>query len=74
MIDRIKELLQADNWRPFTIHTGAGRSIRVPTRQHAWVSPNGRIVIETSVSGLEIVRPEELRQGESEPWSDHEVC
>jgi hypothetical protein len=73
MIDRIKELLKADAWRPFAIRA-SGRSIRVPTRQHAWVSPNGRVVVEMSASSLEVIYPENLQGIDVEPWSDHEVC
>ncbi len=72
-MERIKELLKADAWRPFSIRAN-GRAFRVPTRQHAWVSPHGRIVVEVSASWLEVIHPENFEGVEIEPWSDHEVC
>jgi hypothetical protein len=72
-MDRIKELLKADPWRPFSVRAQS-RIIRVPTRQHAWVSPHGRIVIETSANSLEVIAPEQFEGLDIDPWSDHEVC
>src|SRR5580692_1699414 len=44
MIERIRELLRAREWQPFTIHRVGGDSIYVRTREHVWVTPSGRLV------------------------------
>jgi hypothetical protein len=59
MIDRIKDLLKAKDWHPFTIHRGDGRSIHVTSREQAWVSPYSRLVVEIAPGWIEILSPEE---------------
>jgi len=46
MIERIRELLRAREWQPFTIHQVGRDSIYVRTREHVWVTPSGRLVFE----------------------------
>ena len=45
MIPRIRELLHAARFRPFTIRTSDGHEYRVPTADHAAVNPKGSLVI-----------------------------
>src|ERR1700757_1123714 len=46
MVERIRELLRAREWQPFTIHRVGGDSICVRTREHVWVTPSWRLVYE----------------------------
>ena len=41
MIARIRELLTRTPFRPFIIHTRDGRDYRIPTVDHANISPKG---------------------------------
>lgn len=41
MINDIRELLTARPFLPFAVHTADGREYRVPTPEHAHVSPRG---------------------------------
>jgi hypothetical protein len=34
-----------DSNRPFRIRTGDGKTVHVPTTDHAFISPNGRLLI-----------------------------
>ncbi|HEX8076166.1 MAG TPA: hypothetical protein VF511_00015 [Chthoniobacterales bacterium] len=45
MIPRIRELLHATPFRPFTIRTSDGREYLVPTADHAAINPKGSRVI-----------------------------
>jgi len=45
MIPRIRELLHATPFLPFTIRTSDGREYRVPTADHAAVNPKGSRLI-----------------------------
>jgi hypothetical protein len=60
MTDRIRELLRAKDWRPFTIHRTGGDSIFVRTREDAWVSPYGRLVFEKEIGRVEVVNPDQV--------------
>ncbi len=59
MIDRIRSLLRAKDWHPFTIHRAGGESIRVNSRDQAWVSPYSRLVVEIAPGHIEILGPEQ---------------
>ncbi|MEY2585657.1 MAG: hypothetical protein QOD80_1683 [Verrucomicrobiota bacterium] len=45
MIPRIRELLHASPFIPFTIRTSDGREYMVPTSDHAAITPKGSRVI-----------------------------
>ena len=45
MIPRIRELLHATPFLPFTIRTSGGREYIVPTPDHAAINPKGSRVI-----------------------------
>jgi len=59
MIDRIRDLLKAKDWHPFTIHRIGGDSIQVLSREQAWVSPYSRVVVETAPGRIEVLNPEQ---------------
>jgi hypothetical protein len=59
MIDRVRELLKAKDWHPFTIHRPGGNSIQVLTREQAWVSPYSRLVVETAPGRIEVLEPDQ---------------
>ena len=59
MIDQIRSLLKAKDWHPFTIHRNGGESIRVNSRDQAWVSPYSRLVVEIAPGHIEILGPEQ---------------
>lgn len=59
MNDRIRELLKAKDWHPFTIHRIGGDSIQVLSREQAWVSPYSRVVVETAPGRIEVLNPEQ---------------
>jgi len=62
MIERIRELLRAREWQPFTIHLVGGDSIDVRTREHVWVTPSWRLVFERAAGQIEVVGPDQLGQ------------
>jgi hypothetical protein len=62
MVERIRELLRAREWQPFTIHRVGGDSIDVRTREHVWVSPSGRLVFERAAGQIEVVAPDQMDQ------------
>ena len=62
MIERIRELLRAREWQPFTIRRVGGGSIDVRTREHVWVSPSGRLVFERAAGQVEVVGPDQMDQ------------
>ena len=41
MTNDIRKLLAANPFKPFAVHTADGREYRVPTPEHAHVSPSG---------------------------------
>ena len=59
MNDRIRELLKAKDWHPFTINRIGGDSIQVLSREQAWVSPYSRVVVETAPGRIEVLNPEQ---------------
>ncbi|MBV8173659.1 MAG: hypothetical protein JO207_07235 [Verrucomicrobia bacterium] len=59
MIDRIRDLLKAKDWHPFTVHRTGGDSIQVLSREQAWVSPYSRLVVETAPGHIEVLNPEQ---------------
>jgi hypothetical protein len=59
MNDRIRELLKAKDWHPFTIHRIGGDSIQVLSREQAWVTPYSRVVVETAPGRIEVLNPEQ---------------
>jgi hypothetical protein len=62
MIERIRELLRAREWQPFTIHRVGGDSIDVRTREHVWVTPSGRLVFERAAGQIEVLGPDQMDQ------------
>jgi hypothetical protein len=39
---RVQEFLEAQPFHPMTIYTGDGSTVRVPSREFAWLLPGGR--------------------------------
>jgi hypothetical protein len=62
MVERIRELLRAREWQPFTIHRVGGDSIYVRTREHVWVTPSMRLVFETAPGQIEVIGPDQMDQ------------
>jgi hypothetical protein len=62
MVERIRELLRAREWQPFTIHQVGRDSIYVRTREHVWVTPSGRLVFERAAGQIEILGPDQMDQ------------
>ena len=62
MIERIRELLRAREWQPFTIHLVGGDSIYVRTRDHVWVTPSWRLVFEREGGQIGVVGPDQMDQ------------
>ena len=62
MIERIRELLRAREWQPFTIHLVGGDSIYVRTRDHVWVTPSWRLVFEREAGQIDVVGPDKMDQ------------
>jgi hypothetical protein len=62
MIERIRELLRAREWQPFTIHLVGGDSIYVRTRDHVWVTPSWRLVFEREAGQIGVVGPDQMDQ------------
>ena len=60
MIDRIRDLLRAKEWHPFTIHRAGGNSIQVTSREQAWVSPYSRLVVEIAPGWIEILSQDQI--------------
>jgi hypothetical protein len=60
MTDRIRELLRAKDWRPFTVRRVGGESIHVGNRETAWISPYGRFVFERQVGQIEVLGPDQI--------------
>jgi hypothetical protein len=60
MIERIRELLRAREWQPFTIHLVGGDSIYVRTRDHVWVTPSWRLVFEREAGQIDVVGPDQM--------------
>jgi hypothetical protein len=62
MIERIRELLRATEWRPFTIHRAGGHSIYVRTRHDVWITPSERLVFERAPGHIEVLAPDQMDQ------------
>ena len=62
MIERIRELLRAREWQPFTIDRVGCDSFYVRTREHVWVTPSGRLVFERAPGQIEVVAPDQMDQ------------
>ncbi len=45
MAERIRELLGANPVRPFVLHLPSGKTVEVPHRDFAAISPTGRILV-----------------------------
>ena len=74
MTDRIRDLLRAKDWRPFTVHRVGGDSIHVGTREGAWVSPYGRLVFEKEVGRIEVVNPDQITGVELKSITFNEIA
>jgi hypothetical protein len=71
MIPRIRELLHATPFQPFTLRTSDGREYVIPTADHAAVNPKGSRVIvfsdhdsQVEVAGLHVASA--VRNGQVE--------
>jgi hypothetical protein len=73
MIEEIRDLLKATEWRPFLVHRTDGQSVSVQHRAQAWVSPYGRFVYEKSFSELQILSPEQIARVESHSLTFKEI-
>ena len=62
MIERIRELLRATEWRPFTIRRAGGDSIHVRTRNDVWITPSERLVFERAPGHIEVLAPDQMDQ------------
>jgi hypothetical protein len=62
MIERIRELLRASEWRPFTIRLADGHSVYVRTRNDVWISPSERLVFERGAGNMEVLAPDQMGQ------------
>jgi hypothetical protein len=61
MIERIRELLRAREWQPFTIHLAGDDSIYLRTREHVW-PPFWRLVFERAPGQIEVVGPDQMNR------------
>jgi hypothetical protein len=64
MTDRIRDLLRAREWRPFTIYPAGGNAVHVSTRESVWVSPYGRLVFERGPGQIEVLAPDQISKVE----------
>jgi hypothetical protein len=55
--DRIREILQAEPFEPFTIYTGDGSTVNVFSREFAFLKPGGR-TLEVSVPRVKNAKEE----------------
>jgi hypothetical protein len=62
MIERIREILRAREWRPFIIRRVGGDSIYVRTRNDVWISPSERLVFERAAGHIEVLAPDQMDQ------------
>jgi hypothetical protein len=62
MIERIREILRAREWRPFIIRRVGGDSIYVRTRNDVWISPSDRLVFERAAGHIEVLAPDQMDQ------------
>jgi hypothetical protein len=56
-IDRLRKTLQAQPFRPFRLHMGDGRSLRVSHPDFVWIPPEGSrtVIVSTGGDDFEIV-------------------
>ena len=73
MIERIRELLRAREWQPFTIHLVGGDSIYVRTREHVWATPSWRLVYERAPGQIDVVGPDQIKGVELKPVTFSEI-
>lgn len=57
MLENIRRLLNATPFAPFRIRTADGREFLVPTGDHAWVTPSGRIYVDSDDGGADLLSP-----------------
>lgn len=50
-VDQLRKTLNAQPFRPFTIHLGDGRALEVPHPDFAWIHPGGHrtAIVATSL-------------------------
>ena len=55
--DKLRAALRAQPFRPFTLHMGDGRALRVRHPDFVWIPPEGRrtVIVSTGGEGFEIV-------------------
>jgi hypothetical protein len=59
----IRDLIHAQEFVPFEIHLRSGKTYVVPTRDHAWVTPLGRVRVvigESEYFATVIINPQEI--------------
>ncbi len=56
-IDRLRKTLRAQPFRPFRLHMGDGRALRVPHPDFVWIPPEGSrtVIVSTGPDDFEIV-------------------
>ena len=58
MIDNVRQLINAEPFVPFTIHTADGSTLRVPTVDHVAVTPGAkRIFVFNDNGSYEVLSP-----------------
>jgi hypothetical protein len=73
MTDRIRDLLRAREWRPFTIYPLGGDAIHVSTRESVWVSPYGRLVYEKGPGQIAVFAPDQIAKVDLDSLTFREV-
>ena len=56
-IDQLRRTLRAQPFRPFKLHMGDGRSLRVTHPDFLWIPPEGNrtVIVSTGADDFEIV-------------------
>ena len=62
VIDRIRELRQAEPFSPFFVVLDDGRRLLVAERHHVGLAPDGSRFGVVTADGISLFRPEQLRE------------
>ncbi len=56
-VDRLRKTLRAQPFRPFRLHMGDGRALRVVHPDFVWIPPEGSrtVIVSTGADDFEIV-------------------
>lgn len=57
MLEQIRNLLRSTPFAAFTILTADGREYHVPTADHAWIAPTGRICVGEDDGAINYLSP-----------------